>query len=69
MCCSSTKTPIREATPEKIHYTFRNERLEQLSSDILDDYLKNLRAKPRPNTANNPYKKTALFGGSFRLKT
>ena len=40
MCCSSTKTPIREATPEKIHYTFRNERLEQLSSDILDDYLK-----------------------------
>ena len=44
MGCSSTKTPIREATPklttEKLHYIFRNERLEQLASDILDDCLK-----------------------------
>ena len=46
MGCSSTKTPthIREATPklttEKLHYTLRNERLEQLASDILDDCLK-----------------------------
>ena len=44
MGCSSTKTTIKEATPkltsEKLQYILRNERLEMLASDILDDCLK-----------------------------
>ena len=44
MGCSSTKTKLKEATPkltnEKLRYILRNERLEMLASDILDDCLK-----------------------------
>lgn len=44
MGCSSTKTKLKEATPkltnEKLQYILRNERLEMLASDILDDCLK-----------------------------
>jgi hypothetical protein len=44
MGCSSTKPTLNEATPkltnEKLQYILRNERLELLASDILDDCLK-----------------------------
>ena len=44
MGCSSTTSILKEDTPkltnEKLQYTNRNERLESLASDILDDCLK-----------------------------